>query len=263
LADIRFVSRRSNPSQNSASIIARRIVVALVVGLALGASAKAQMTTTYYEYFGSSNSPLQVGSPDFPVTLAVPDFNSSLGTLESVTLTLTSTVGGSVEIYNLTNSPQSFTNAFATMTVDVTGPDKSAVSVTPSAFVPSGIANAGVYVLTSFTPDSSHGNGTASASVKARYLGEYEAPGGLGTVDLTLSSSGSGSYGGAALLDALAFAGAADAYGDVKVVYEYRTAIPEPAEYAAILGSASVGLALLRRRKGPGGRASQVTAVDQ
>ncbi|HMD61944.1 MAG TPA: choice-of-anchor E domain-containing protein, partial [Opitutaceae bacterium] len=169
-------------------------------------------------------------------------FDSTLGTLTSVNLTLTSTADGTVSVINFTASPQSFTNAFASMTVNVTGPDGTATTVTPVSTQATGIANPPAFTITNFNPVGA----TAVSSVSAGNLGMYEAIGG-GTLDFIINSSATGSYGGTGTPGAVGFGGSAAAYGDLQITYDY-TVVPEPATYTVLVGAAALGLVLLRRR---------------
>jgi len=222
--------------------IARLLSVLAAVVLPLVAAAQT-VQLSYDATFGSASAPLAVGAPAFPVDVELPEFNSDLGTLTGVSLTLTSTVGGSVSVINFTSSAQAFSNAFAQMTVDVTGPDGTAVSISPSAVVASGVAAAGPFVFSDFTPVS----GTGSSTAAAANLSLYEAAGG-GQLQLAIDSSGVGTYGGSGVPGTVGFSGNANAYGDLKVAYSY-IAIPEPSTYAVILGCAALVAAGWRRSR--------------
>jgi hypothetical protein len=219
-----------------------RFVISALFGLAVSASAYAQSFQSYDAIFGQPT-PLPVGAPNFPVTLNLPEFDSNLGALDGATLTLTSTSDGTVSVINFTNVAQAFTNAFAKMTVDVTGPDGTSTSVLPVSTVTAGIANPGPFVISNFNPVGS----TVSDSVNATNLSLYEAAGG-GTLDFTVNSSAFGTYGGTGTPGAVGFGGSASASGDVMIQYAY-TAIPEPSIYAAVVGFAALGLATIRRRR--------------
>jgi hypothetical protein len=219
-----------------------RFVISALFSVAVSAGAFAQSFQSYDAIFGQPT-PLAVGAPNFPVTLNLPEFNSNLGTLQDVTLTLTSTSDGTVSVINFSNVAQSFTNAFARMTVNLTGPDGTSTSVTPVSTVAAGIANPGSFVISNFNPVGS----TVSDSVNATNLGLYEAAGG-GTLDLTVDSSAFGTYGGTGTPGEVGFGGSASASGDVLVKYSF-VAIPEPATYAALVGFAAFGFAAIRRRR--------------
>ncbi len=219
------------------------LLFSLLAGLTVPAGVFAQTLQTYDAVFGLPT-PLPVGAPNFPLTLTVPEFDSNLGTLDAVNLTLTSTIAGSVSVVNFTGTAQPFNNAFSSMTITVTGPAGTAVSVSPEVAVGSGSANPGVFVITNF------GNltNTASNTVSASTLSPYEAAGG-GTLNLTVDSSGYGNYGGSAVNSGtVGFGGSASASGDVEIVYTYFS-IPEPASYAALFGLAALGFVIARRKR--------------
>lgn len=213
----------------------------LTIALALLAPAAfAQSSETFDAAFGSPGSPLNVGAPAFPVSLSEQAFDPNLGTLTSVSITLTTTVGGQVDVLNTLATPESFTNAFAQMSVTVTGPDSTAVTLSPAATIASGSVPGG-FGQTNFAAVPSTGSSARSAST----LSDYEIPGG-GSILLTVNSSATGTYGGTAT-PGVYFGGSANAYGDVKVTYNY-TLIPEPATYALAMGAAGLALVLIRRR---------------
>lgn len=217
--------------------------------VALLSSARAQSIENFTEFFGSSAAPLDPSS-DFPITLTAQQFNSDLGNLVAVGLTLTATVNGEVNIYNLTSQSQGFTNAFVGTEVSVTGPNGTTVTDDPMAFVASGTANPGLFVETVFQPDMTAGNGTGTNTAGDPNLSPYESPGGTGVVYLTVNSNGSETVGGSSnVANTLAFAGIVNVYGDVDVQYSYFTPVPETPEYAAYLGAAVLGFAFLKRAR--------------
>ena len=174
------------------------------------------------------------------VNVALPEFDSSLGTLQAVDLTLTSTINGLVSIYNLTGASQSFTNALASMTVGVTGPAGTAASVTPMVIVPFGTVNPGE---TDFGPLAN----TASSSVAASTLSSYETIGG-GTLNFAVVSSAGGFFQGTSV-PGVFFGGAVSTSGDVDITYTYSPVnLPDSLSIAGALTAALGLLGLIRRR---------------
>jgi hypothetical protein len=175
------------------------------------------------------------------VNLTLPEFDSSLGTLQAVNLTLTSTINGSVSIFNLTGASQSFTNALASLTIGVTGPDGTAASVTPVVTVPFGTVNPGE---TDFGPLSN----VASSSVTASTLSSYEAVGG-GSLSFAVVSSSGGYYQGTSVPDVF-FGGAVSSSGEVDIAYTFLPArVPDSLNIAGALIAAMALLGWLRHRQ--------------
>lgn len=218
-----------------------RITLSILVAMAAAASASAQTVQTFDDVFAMT--PIAVGAPNFPIAVSLPEFNSNLGTLQSVAITLTSTIDASASVYNLGSSPESFGFAAADFTpagegITVTGPAGASITYQPSIYINGGVANPG-----------SNDYGTVSSTFQDTVLpgiSGYEAPGG-GTLNFSVNSSALGTYSGSPGFP-LFYGASADAGGDVKVTYTYAP-IPEPATYAAVLGAAALGLAIHRRRQ--------------
>lgn len=182
----------------------------------------------------------------FSTTFSVPLFDSHLGTLNSVTLSLVSTIVGRIDVFNNLSTPQTFTNAFATIPVTVTShtPDATSVTAVAISLVPSGTATPG-FPITSFTGIAA----TASNAINvapvnfAAYMGL-----GGGSALFTAASNG-GSYGGTSV-PGLFFGGSAVADGNFTVRYDYDavSAVPVPAA-AWLLGSGVLAFGAAWRRK--------------
>jgi hypothetical protein len=178
---------------------------------------------------------------DTSVNLTLPEFDSNLGALQAVNLTLTSTINGSVSIFNLTGASQSFTNALAGLTIGVTGPDGTAASVTPVVTVPFGTVNPGE---TDFGPLSN----VASSSVTASTLSSYEAVGG-GSLSFAVVSSAGGYYQGTSV-PGVFFGGAVSSSGEVDIAYTFMPArVPDSLCTGGTLAGALGLLGLIRRRR--------------
>lgn len=182
----------------------------------------------------------------FSTTFSVPLFDSHLGTLSSVTLSLVSNIVGRIDVFNNLGTPQAFTNAFATIPVTVTShtPDATSVTAVAISLAPSGTATPG-FPITSFTGIAA----TASNAVNvapvnfAAYMGL-----GGGSALFTAASNG-GSYGGTSV-PGLFFGGSAVADGNFTVRYDYDavSAVPVPAA-ALLLGSGVLSFGAAWRRK--------------
>jgi hypothetical protein len=212
--------------------------------LALSATVKAQVITQTFSV------PTTATAFSDPITYNL--FNSNLGVLQSVTLSLTSTVTANVNFYNFTElggpfgppTTESYTNATASVPVSVGGPGGLTASVTGTAGPFSGSSS----VFETVIPGAPQ---TLSDSVTITSgLGVWESPPGSATGTLT-ASAGAGTYGGSSVTGLTAFGGSATANEAITLTFTYTppVATPEPGAWALVLASASVSFAgLLRKR---------------
>lgn len=197
--------------------------------------------------FVEYSTPLASNSTPFSTTFSVPLFNSSLGTLNSVTLSLVSNIVGRIDVFNNLSAPQGFTNAFATIPVTVTSstPDATVVSAVATAWLASGTAAPG-FPISSFAGIAA----SASNSVSVLPVNVVHYIGLDGGSALFTAASTGGSYGGTSV-PGLFFGGSAVADGSFTVRYDYNavSAVPLPAT-ALLFGSGllSLGAAWRRRR---------------
>jgi hypothetical protein len=214
----------------------------MLAGLAVSASAMAQMIQSYDAIFSATQ--IAVGSPNYPIDFTLPKFDSNLGTLQAVSITLTSTIDASVSVYNSSSASLTFDSAFADFSggsngINVTGPGGTAITYHPSITVGAGTANPG---QNSFGTVEQTFQSTVSPAI-----GGYAAAGG-GTLNLAVNSSAIGTYGITKESSSLFGGSAVTASGDVGITYAYSP-IPEPATYAALLGAAALGLVIRRRKQ--------------
>jgi hypothetical protein len=92
----------------------------LLLGLAVAATVSAQSTETFDVSFGAFNA-------DGSTTIALPEFDTNLGTLVGASLTLSSTLTGFAQVIDLTGATGSFTDATADFSqsgtfITLTGP---------------------------------------------------------------------------------------------------------------------------------------------
>jgi hypothetical protein len=218
-----------------------RICLLMLAGLAVSASAMAQMIQSYDAIFSATQ--IAVGSPNYPIDFTLPKFDSNLGTLQAVSITLTSTIDASVSVYNSSSASLTFDSAFADFSgsngINVTGPGGTAITYHPSITVGAGTANPG---QNSFGTVEQTFQSTVSPAI-----GGYAAAGG-GTLNLAVNSSAIGTYGITKESSSLFGGSAVTASGDVGITYAYSP-IPEPATYAALLGAAALGLVIRRRKQ--------------
>ena len=207
----------------------------------------AQASTETESY--SIGAPLQDLSSSGNFTL--PDFNTSLGTLESVDITLSIKSCSTLEVYNTSSNPQAFSNASLTLFGSITGPDNTVLNTTLDAMLPSGLAQSGINSI-------STGKNTASTqeSPAAAQLGLWENQT-SGVIDFSYTKGNPTFEGTDVGGDNLLFGGNLKGFGDVTVEYTYLSdatpplATPEPSgKYLSSMAAGAMALMLfgLRRR---------------
>ncbi len=239
----------------------------------------AQTPITELDYFGSASN----GTPYAQEYLSLPVFNESLGTLQSVTITLhaqtgvnndTTTNTGFQVGSNFYGDPSEFivndTNVGAATTVDLQAAFQMYLLDGDQTGCISGITTAGSEATASCLVAAASGSGlsfsdqnipvganseitvpvslsmTVNANVSSSLMSDFEAPGG-GTIALPVYVEPQLSYssgsGNAVILPALA-AGAS-----ATVTYDFSTpsSAPEPTSIV-LMSTALVSLGLLRRR---------------
>lgn len=220
--------------------------------LGQAAAASAVQTVTYR----SSIQPLT--STNFASTLELPLFDARLGTLRSVSISLTGSVDGNVRVESMDMGPALVTTTLAaTLTLSRPNAGSTIVVTLPTitnAFV-AGAFDGGIDFSgssgRSWTGLSATATGLATLTAAADLL----AFTGMGNMFAPLTGMGSSSASGAGNLLA-SFQTRAGAFADISYAYDAAmpapspvSAVPEPGIWATMIaGFGLVGWAMRRRR---------------
>jgi hypothetical protein len=227
-----------------------RILIPVFIAAVLAEAAMPAQAAmeTYAANYGSASAPLVVadfGQTSFPISLALPQFNPSQGTLNDIVLTLSSTDIIGPEVFNETGSSQSYSGASANITVNVTGPYSLQTTTMLSAGPFSGTLNSGTYV------HAGSASGVAAANTENVPSTDFGLYTGSGLVSINLSANAPiGTYGGSGP-PGVFFGGFAESYGTVDVQYLY-TAVPVPEPGTLCAGLAALGCCLLKLTRAAG-----------
>ena len=180
-------------------------------------------------------------------TFTLPDFDTTLGTLQAVTLTLDLTDSATIQVYDLASGPEDFQNASLTQQNTLTAPGL-VLAPSVNAIVAGGTANSGLNNVVSIPASQ-----TATGNVDPRIFTLWEDQAG-GTVDLSFTK-GNPTFEGTDLgPNNLFFGGNLTGTATATVEYTYLAsgtlAAPEPAgRFLTLLaGMAMTALAFGRLR---------------
>ncbi len=181
------------------------------------------------------------GTVPFTDNFSFPQFDPSVGTLTSVSVSATTNVVAQINVFNALSSSQAFTNASAAIPVTITAPAGLVLSLTPTAGPLNSVAAVGFNTYSGI-PGSASGN-TSPANFSP-YLGTN-----LFGVAMSFAA-GLGTYSGSGPIG-LFFGGTADGGGVTTLTYTYTpNAVPEPATIGMTLaGLGFVGFGIFRRRR--------------
>jgi hypothetical protein len=227
-----------------------RLLLSILAGLATCGFASAQtnlLESTIFNFGSGTANALPTTTA--PANVAVAKFDPSLGTLNSVSLTLQASGTVFATEFNSTSVNQNYSNSWATLNFGVKGPDGSTISIHPTTGLPGFAGTAAPYAI-QITGSSPFSLSPASVYASSSNLGAYEAPGG-GFFTLSFNSDGVPDGPISSSIQApsgVSTSGDATVQGTVTVTYSY-TPIPEPATYAGLLGAAALGLVIRRRKQ--------------
>jgi hypothetical protein len=203
-------------------------------------------TESFTETYGSSSAPLAVNGTDFPTVVPLPQFDTSLGNLTDIEVTLNTTGVLQAEVANV-GVATVFTNAEAAGKIAITGPDGAGASVTLTAPQFSGLIGAGTPTVPTFALGPSASASTSSLSfVPSSDFAAYE---GGGTLNFVLNAAFAGNFSGNGP-SGLSFNGFASDYGSVEVDYTF-SAVPEPGNLFLFSFLCFCGFAALDRMRRP------------
>lgn len=220
-----------------------KINTAVVAAIAALGSMAAN--ASFVEY-SSTISPQAV---PFSGGFTVQKFDTALGTLTGVTLSLTSNINAQIDIWSNLAAPATFTNASASLPITVASlaPDSTSLTATAIATVPSGSALPSMPGGFINTYSGIVGTHTASTAVLPLNWTYYMGLG-LGSVSFS-ASAGAGTFSGTGP-SGLFYSGSGVADGLFKIRYDYNeavSAVPLPAA-AWLLGSGLLAIGGSMRR---------------
>ncbi len=168
----------------------------------------------------------------------LPAFDPTLGTLQSIDLTLSIDSSSTIKVYNTASTPVGFTNASINLPLSVSAPSGITFTLNLGATLASGTAQPGLNTFGALTT-----NETLSQSVGSAAFALFEdQPGGTVTFSY---NKGNPTYQGTDLGNSLFFGGSETGSGELKIVYTYLNSAVQPTpEPAGMYLSLIVALAL-------------------
>lgn len=222
-----------------------KLLAIALLGLSSAVLTPAQTVLSSTAYFGTESAPLSLD--DLPSSLNLLTFDSSLGELTNVVLTLELTGASlSSRVVNLSPDTKSFLDAHTDLNLQMTGPGNATANVTAASELFNGTAAGPMFAVTT-AGTSVHGKKNGLIQISPADIGAFS---GSGSGHFSVNLLRSLTSGGTANSSAVAFLGDATIFGNVRVDYSYMplAAVPEPSTWAFISALAVFGGVILRRR---------------
>lgn len=199
--------------------------VCVVLAIVSSFQAVALVQSQFAEY-GSAQDPLVFGGSGFPASFSFQKFDPTIGTLDAVTITLSSTDAVQASVINI-GGATTFQNAQATATITLVDLAGSHLDTTLATDPFSGSIATGTLSIPTFAYGPLvQGQTSSTLSVTPQSLDLYKWDGvGQSTFDLSLTAIESSSGVGVGSGD-IFFSGTANSYGSIEVDYLYS--VPEP-----------------------------------
>lgn len=207
--------------------------------IGIGAFCAASASASVLQYIES----VPAAAGNNPLVVQVPQFDPSLGSLNSISVALSLEITPIAEVFNIGSSAETFTTAFTDTTaggagpVTWTDPYGQFGDANYSYTVPGGSASPGA--------NDFPGPSVAGSSTTTVPIADFPDYTGVGTYTLDYTVSGLINSGGSPGGD-LFYGGDRSLDGSATITYNY-TAVPEPASMALIM-IGSTGLLARRRR---------------
>jgi hypothetical protein len=222
------------------SLLATALRCSVALLLLSGVSGAAQAQT---ETFLSSGMLTPLNVPD---ELTLPSFDPTLGSLQTIDLSLKFDICPTISVFNNTNAPVDFSNAMLFAPITFTGPGGLTLTANLTATIASGVAAPGI---NTFTPTGSWTYTVKSINPASFALWENQP---ADKVNLVVTP-GSLTFKGTEKADGLFFGGSAIEWENISVAYKYLTAqaVPEPSggDLSLIVGAAMVLIVMGRKAR--------------
>jgi hypothetical protein len=220
--------------------------IALVASLAYASAVAQAAIVSYSDSFPATDVVFKV---PFGTTLSLPKFQSTFGTLNGATLTLSFDLLAQIEVINSDSAGSSFTSASAAFPITVKSNGVDATSFAAKAIYESLSGNVSPGVGSKFSQGGA-AHGFSSQDVRLSGLPSYI---GSGVDDITFELTASvGEYKGEGPTSLLFSGSGKEANGTLSVSYDYtpKSPIPEPSTAVLMgLGMLAIGVSLRRRRR--------------